>query len=201
MNALDPVASSAPCTAFAPPPACTPIAHAEVYAARRARLAAQLGPGGIALIPTAPERKRNRDNEYPYRFDSYFYYLTGFTEPNAWLLLEADGRSTLFCQPKDLQREIWDGIRLGPLAAPAALGVSAAYPIEELDARLPALLENRSSLCYPFAVHAGLEGRIDGGCKKCARACATGPCAPTPGATCAPCSTKCAYSKTRTSSA
>ncbi|BAO81911.1 Xaa-Pro aminopeptidase [Serpentinimonas raichei] len=163
MNAPDPIAASAP---VAPTPACAPMAHAEVYAARRARLAAQLGPGGIALVPTAPERKRNRDNEYPYRFDSYFYYLTGFTEPNAWLLLDDQGHSTLFCQPKDLQREIWDGIRLGPAAAPSALGVTAAYPIEELDARLPALLENRASLSYPFAIHAGLEGRIDGWLQK-----------------------------------
>src|SRR5690606_1486027 len=73
----------------------------SVYAQRRARLAAQLGDGGIAIIPTAPERGRNRDNSYLYRHDSYFYYLTGFTEPNACLVLKADGSSTLFCQPKD----------------------------------------------------------------------------------------------------
>ena len=59
----------------------------SVYAQRRARLAAQLGAGGIAIIPTAPERGRNRDNSYLYRHDSYFYYLTGFTEPQATLVL------------------------------------------------------------------------------------------------------------------
>ena len=88
----------------------------SIYASRRAALAAQLGAGGIALIPTAPERVRNRDADFPFRHDSYFFYLTGFTEPNAWLVIEANGRSTLFCQPKDVEREIWDGIRLGPLA-------------------------------------------------------------------------------------
>ena len=76
----------------------------SVYAQRRARMAAQLGPNGIALIPTAPERQRNRDSDFLFRHDSYFYYLTGFTEPNAWLVVTADGRSTLFCQPKDLER-------------------------------------------------------------------------------------------------
>ena len=75
----------------------------SVYAQRRARLAAQLGDGGVAIIPTAPELHRNRDTEYLYRHDSYFYYLTGFTEPNAWLVIEATGRSTLFCQPKDIE--------------------------------------------------------------------------------------------------
>jgi Xaa-Pro aminopeptidase len=134
----------------------------SLYAQRRARVAAQLGDGGIAIVPTAPERMRNRDSDFPYRHDSYFYYLTGFTEPHAWLVLTSDGRSTLFCQPKDLEREIWDGIRLGPEAAPAALGVDEAFSVAELDQRLPRLLENRATVWYPFATHAGLEGRIDG---------------------------------------
>src|SRR2546429_1104095 len=85
----------------------------SVYAQRRARLAAQWGAGGIAIIPPAPERQRTGDTGYLYRHDSYFYYLTGFAEPNACLVLAADGTSVLFCQPKDLEREIWDGIRLG----------------------------------------------------------------------------------------
>ena len=136
------------------------------YAARRARVAAQLGPGGIAIIPTAPERPRNRDTDFLYRHDSYFYYLTGFAEPNAWLVLTGDGKSTLFCQPKDLEREIWDGIRLGPEAAPAALGVDEAWSVDELDARLPKLLENTATVWYPFATHTGLESRIDGWLQK-----------------------------------
>lgn len=138
----------------------------EPHLQRRARLAAQLGPGGIAIVPTAPERTRNRDSDYLFRADSYFLYLTGFTEPNACLVITDDGRSTLFCQPKDLEREIWDGIRLGPAAAPAALGVDEAWPIDELDQRLPRLLENRSTVWYPFATHPGLEGRIDGWLQK-----------------------------------
>jgi Xaa-Pro aminopeptidase len=133
-----------------------------VYAQRRARLAAQLGPGGIAIVPTAPERQRNRDSDYLYRFDSYFYYLTGFTEPNAWLVLTADGHTTLLCQPKDLEREIWDGIRLGPDAAPDALGVDEAYSVAELGQRLPRLLENRHTVWFPFAIHAGLSAQVDG---------------------------------------
>lgn len=133
-----------------------------VYAQRRARLAAQLGPGGIAIVPTAPERQRNRDSDYLYRFDSYFYYLTGFTEPNAWLILTAEGHSTLLCQPKDLEREIWDGIRLGPEAAPDVLGVDEAYSVAELGQRLPRLLENRHTVWFPFAIHPGLSAQVDG---------------------------------------
>lgn len=134
----------------------------DLYAQRRARLAAQLGAGGIAIIPTAREQQRNRDSDFLFRHDSYFYYLTGFTEPHAWLVLTAEGEATLFCQPKDLEREIWDGIRLGPDAAPAALGVQRALSVAELDAQLPKLLENRSTVWFPFATHPGLESRIEG---------------------------------------
>lgn len=136
------------------------------YARRRAALAAQLGDGGIAIVPTAPERLRNRDSDFPYRHDSYFYYLTGFAEPNAWLVLDAGGRSTLFCQPKDVEREIWDGIRLGPQAAPEALGVDQAHSVDDLAARLPGLLENTAAVWYPFATHEGLETRLDGWLRK-----------------------------------
>lgn len=134
----------------------------SVYAQRRARMAAQLGSNGIALIPTAPERQRNRDSDFLFRHDSYFYYLTGFTEPNAWLVVTGDGQSTLFCQPKDLEREIWDGYRLGPQSAVGALAVQAAFPITELDEQLPKLLENRDTVWFPFAIHQGLEQRVAG---------------------------------------
>jgi Xaa-Pro aminopeptidase len=136
--------------------------NTTVYAERRARVARALGPQGIAIVPTAPERQRNRDSDHLYRHDSYFYYLTGFAEPNAWLVLTGDGVATLFCQPKDLEREIWDGYRLGPEAAPAALGVQAAHSVAELDAVLPRLLENRDAVWYPFAIHDALEARVAG---------------------------------------
>ncbi len=134
----------------------------SLYADRRARLASQLGPGGVAIVPTAPERPRNRDSDFPYRHDSHFYYLTGFTEPHAWLVLTGDGKCTLFCQPKDLEREIWDGYRLGPEAVVPALGVDAALAASELDAHLPALLENRERVWFPFATHDGLAARVEG---------------------------------------
>ena len=139
----------------------TTAPSSDLYAQRRARVAAQLGPDAVAIVPTAPERLRNRDNDFLYRFDSYFHYLSGFSEPNGWLIIANDGHTTLFCNPKDLEREIWDGIRLGPQAAPNALGVDAAFPVAELDQRIPTLLENKATVWYPFAIHQGLEGRID----------------------------------------
>ena len=133
-----------------------------LYAERRARVAAAIGKDGIAIVPTAPERPRNRDSDFLFRHDSYFYYLTGFTEPNAALVITGDGKCTLFCQPKDLEREIWDGYRLGPEAAPGVLGVDEAHAIGAIDAALPRLLENRDAVWYPFAIHDGLEVRVAG---------------------------------------
>ncbi len=141
-------------------------ASPSLYAARRSRLAQQLGPHAVAVIPTAPERQRNRDSDFPYRHDSYFYYLTGFAEPNATLVLRTDASSqphaTLFCQPKDLEREIWDGYRLGPDAAVGSLGIDAAFSQAVIDQEMPALLDGAHLVAYPFATHAGLESRVAG---------------------------------------
>jgi len=134
----------------------------SIYAQRRNALARQIGPGGIAILPTAPEQQRNRDSDFLFRHDSYFYYLSGFTEPNAWLLIDGKGHTTLFCQPKDLEREIWDGVRVGPEAAPQTLGVDAAFSVKELDAKLPALLDGCDAVWFAFATHKGLETRVDG---------------------------------------
>jgi Xaa-Pro aminopeptidase len=90
----------------------------SVFARRRAQLLKQIG-SGVALIATAPEVARNRDTHFPYRWDSYFYYLSGFLEPDAVLVLIAgkQPRTILFCRDKDVTREIWDGHRYGPAKA------------------------------------------------------------------------------------
>lgn len=136
----------------------------RIYEKRRAAVSRALkaAGGGIALLPTAPEIARNRDSDFPYRHDSYFYYLTGFNEPGAWLTIDASGKSTLFCRPKDLEREIWDGIRLGPEAAPEALGVNQAFSAETIDKTMPLLLANQRAVWFPFATHKGLETQVDG---------------------------------------
>ena len=85
------------------------------FKARRARLAKSLAEG-LVVLPTALERHRNADTHYDYRWDSGFFYLTGFREPEAVLVmvLGAKPRTILFCRDKNLEREIWDGFRFGP---------------------------------------------------------------------------------------
>lgn len=131
-----------------------------VYRKRREALARTL-QGGVAVLPTAPERIRNRDTHYPYRFDSHFYYLTGFGEPEAALVLVAGPapKALLFCREKNEEREIWDGFRYGPDAARERFGFDEAHPIEELDERVAALLENQPALHYPVGADAAWDAR------------------------------------------
>jgi len=138
-----------------------PADHLALYAARRERLVALMGEG-VALVATAPERLRNRDSHYPYRFDSYFYYLTGFIEPEAVLVLAAGKtpRSILFCRNRDPEREIWDGFRYGPEAARERFGFDEAHPIGELDEVLPKLLEDQPVLHYPVGAEADWDTRV-----------------------------------------
>jgi Xaa-Pro aminopeptidase len=134
-----------------------PDAIPPVYAERRRRLAAAIGDG-VAVIPTAPERVRNRDSHYPYRFDSHFYYLTGFGEPEAVLVLLGN-KSILFCREKNPERETWDGFRYGPDGARERFGFDEAHSIASLDQEMARLLENRPALCYPMGADAQWDAR------------------------------------------
>jgi Xaa-Pro aminopeptidase len=120
--------------------------------------------GGIAVLPTAPERVRNRDTHYPYRYDSHFYYLSGFPEPEAVLVIVAGAqpRSLLFCREKNEERETWDGFRFGPEAAQERFGFDEAHPIAALDAKLTELLADQPALYYPVGADAAWDARAIG---------------------------------------
>ena len=130
---------------------------------RRERLARTLA-SGVVLLPTAPERARNADSHYDYRWDSSFYYLTGFREPEAVLVvvLGRKRREILFCREKNLEREIWDGFRFGPALAREVFGFDEAYPYSELDQRLPDLLADQEVLHTPVGADRGWDARVAG---------------------------------------
>jgi len=133
--------------------ATAPSISMRTFNERRARLAQRVGDG-VVLVPTAPERVRNRDSHHPYRFDSYFYYLTGFREPEAVLAIVCgpQPKSILFCREKNEEREIWDGFRYGPDAARETFGLDEAHPIDKLDEIVPKLMADRR--CAAFALGA-----------------------------------------------
>ena len=137
--------------------------NATPYIRRRAQLAQKIGHG-VAIVPTAPERTRNRDAHYPYRYDSYFYHLTGFTEPEAVLVVVAGDkpRHILFCREKNAEREIWDGFRYGPDVARERFGFDEAHSIQRLDALLPDLLADQPALYCHLGADSTWDARVLG---------------------------------------
>ncbi|HXM81974.1 MAG TPA: aminopeptidase P N-terminal domain-containing protein [Burkholderiales bacterium] len=137
-----------------------PTDSISMYSERRRRLA-QAMTAGVAVVPTAPERLRNRDTHYPYRFDSHFYYLTGFPEPDAVLAIVAGStpKALLFCRSRNEEREIWDGYRYGPQAARERFGFDEAHPIDKLEETLAQLLEDSPALFYPLGADEHWDAR------------------------------------------
>jgi len=133
----------------------------EILQQRRHRLS-QLIQSGVAIIPTAPEKIRNKDAHYPYRADSYFHYLTGFNEPEAIVVISGleGGRSILFCREKNEEREIWDGFRYGPEAAKNEFGFDEAYSIESIDQILPELLGDIDQIFTPIGTGSDWDSLI-----------------------------------------
>ena len=132
------------------------------YQTRRQEVASRLPPSSIAVIPAASDVIRNGDSHYRFRQDSDFYYLTGFNEPDALLIITSGSASEcfLFNRPKDPTQEQWTGVRLGQEGACEALGVTAAYPLESVDTRLPELLAGKKAIYSLVGRHPAWEKRI-----------------------------------------
>lgn len=133
------------------------------FAARRRRLMDMMVRDGIAILPAAPERVRNRDVLHPFRQDSDFHYLSGFDEPDAVLVIipgREHGESVLFCKEKDPARELWDGFLAGPEGAIEQFGVDDAFPIADIDDILPGMIEGRSRVYYPLGRDQSFDQRV-----------------------------------------
>lgn len=130
------------------------------YANRRKQLLKKISPTSIVILPASPEVRRNGDYNYAFRQNSDFYYLTGFEEPEAVLILapkRKEGEFILFNRVRDREKEIWDGYRAGQEGAQKKYGADQAFPIHELEQRLPGLLEGRSEVHYTI----GLDKTFD----------------------------------------
>ncbi len=135
------------------------------FAERRARLMAQMTPKSIAIIPSAQLQPRNRDVDYAFRQDSDFYYLSGFDEPNAVLVLvpgRAAGEYVVFCQDRDLEMEIWHGYRAGPEGLKQDYGADQAHPIDLIDDEMPKLLDGCERIYYAIGGDEQLDTQVRG---------------------------------------
>ena len=128
----------------------------EEFGERRTRVFTQMQPNSAFLLFSEIEKRRNNDCSYPFRQDSYFWYLTGFNEPNAALLLlktEQAEKAIIFLRPRDLLLETWNGRRLGVERAPQQVNVNEAYSIEEFATVLPKILKNLAALYHVPEIH------------------------------------------------
>lgn len=135
----------------------------EEFAARRQRFMAAMQANSVAIIAAAPEQLRNGDADYLYRQDSNFYYLTGFPEPDAVAVLipnRSEGSFILFNRSRNPEMEIWTGKRAGQVGACEIYGADQAYPIDELDARLPELLLNQQHIYYAIGKQAQWDEQV-----------------------------------------
>ena len=137
----------------------------QSFAERRQKLMAQMSAGSVAIIPSAREIARNRDVDYPFRQDSDFYYLTGFNEPDAVLVLvpgRTEGVVVMFCRDRDPEMEIWNGYRAGPEGVCNQYGADQAYAIDEIDQQMPKLLQGCIRLYYSIGTDEKLDNQVRG---------------------------------------
>src|SRR5439155_16504475 len=122
-------------------------------------------PGSVAILATAPEARRSNDTEFPYRPDTDFFYLTGFEEPEAVAVLSKKPGAkpfTLFVRAKDKERETWTGRRAGPDGAQSRFGADEAFVVGEIDAKLPALLQDASALYHFLGRYPSFDAKVSG---------------------------------------
>ena len=130
---------------------------------RRSRLMAAIGPNGVAIVFGNTEVPRNGDTHYPFRQHSDFFYLTGFNEPNAVLVLapfHEKGETAIFLNPRDPNIEQWTGYRLGPERASEFLGIDTAFPIQQIDTEILEFITGREAVHALWNANTKLDQRI-----------------------------------------
>jgi len=138
---------------------------AAEFTRRRRHLLELVGQGGIAILASAPERTRSRDVNFDYRPDSDLFYLTGFSEPDAVVVLMpagAHGEFVAFCRERDRERELWDGPRCGPERFVARFGADDAFPVSDIDEILPGLIERSERVYYSMGVSPEFDQKLLG---------------------------------------
>lgn len=142
----------------------------EEFSLRRERLASLLPPGGVAVIPAAPQVFMAGVIPYPYRQDADFMYLTGIAQPQSIAVIDCHSKLTLFVPDSDPWREQWDGSRVNVNAAIDFFNADEAYTISEMQHKLPNIISSASAIvCDPdrptesSSLHALLKEASDSG--------------------------------------
>lgn len=135
----------------------------DIYQTRRQSVIADLEENAVAILPAAKACTRSRDTEYSFRQDSNFLYLTGFEEPDSWLILSNSAnhpQSLLFCRERNKQKEIWEGLMAGPEGAMETYGLESALSLNDLEAQMVSLLDGCSAVYLCLGQDAALEAQV-----------------------------------------
>lgn len=135
----------------------------KIFQKRRKELMDSIGSNGIAILPAAIESVRNKDVNFRFRQDSDFYYLSGFEEPEAVIVIAPQrkhGEYIIFCREKNPEKETWDGYRAGQEGACEIFGGDDAFPIDDIDDILPGLIEGREKLYYSMGTNRGFDKQV-----------------------------------------
>ena len=135
-----------------------------MYAERRRRFLEAMGPDAVAILLGAKLVRRSNDTEFPFRQDSDFWYLTGFTHPHAAAVLRSDGGPpfSLYVEPRDPAAETWTGFRPGVEGALRDFGADEAHPREELSKQLPELLRKARRIYHVLGREAEMDAKLVG---------------------------------------
>lgn len=144
------------------------LSNAPLYFSKRRENLLEKAPGGVFIFPANEEFLRNPDVHYPFRQESNFYYLSGFEEPESFLVIAPAGaqstgkkyRMVLFVRRRDPEKEMWEGERYGMDGARQVFGADEAYPTDEFDQRLPDLLKGSERIYYRMGIHHSTDQRI-----------------------------------------
>ncbi len=137
--------------------------NAAEFKRRRRQLMRMMGEGSIAILPSAPVARRNRDVDYSYRPDSDFFYITGFAEPYSVAVLipgRKQAEYVLFCREHDPEKEVWEGARAGQEGAQELYGADDSFPIGDLNDILPRMLEQCGRVFYAMGCNPELDKQM-----------------------------------------
>ncbi|MDG0979742.1 MAG: aminopeptidase P N-terminal domain-containing protein [Halieaceae bacterium] len=140
-------------------------AYSLNYPARRQRLMAAMVENSVALVPAAAQKVRSRDTHFRFRQDSDFWYLSGFDEPDALIVLVPGrkyGEAILFCAEPDSKIALWEGEQIGPERAVSDYGFDDAFPLEDMDDILPGLMEGREHVYYSVGLRPDFDQKVLG---------------------------------------
>ncbi len=125
----------------------------KIFAKRRNRFIEKMLPNSVAFILSNPERTRSNDTDFPYRQSSDVLYLSNFPEPQSVLILSNFDNKPEFkmvVRPRDRQREIWTGHRLGIEGAREKFACQEAYTTDQFPQVIKNLLIAAENVYYKF---------------------------------------------------